>query len=186
LKLLEYISKQLHLEEKSIIELNNTISTINFSKKGIILEPDSLSKNVFFIEKGIARIFYRTEEKEVTLYFCNENQFSIPVDSIFYNKECKFGIQSVTDTTINKFNYKIWEKLSSNNLDLLQLNQKIMIENIKRFTDYIYAINFKTPKERFEHLMTSNPSVFNTIPLGYIASYLGITQETLSRLRNSK
>lgn len=182
----QFLSEKINLSQSEIELLMNNCSTHNFQKKEIILEPFSLSKKIYFVEEGIIRVFYETDARDITLAFCEENEISLPVESVFYDKECKFGIQSVTETKIIKLNYAVWEQLCEQNPRLLQLDKKFLIENIRKFTEHIYSTHFKTPKERFDDLMQSKPAIFNKVPLNTIASYLGMTQETLSRLRAGK
>lgn len=180
---IDYICTTSGCPKENLWELEKDMKTQSFAKKEIVLELNSLSKKIYFVEEGIIRVLYHSDDKDVTLYFGMENEVSVPIESIFYNRPCKFGIQAVTNVKIVMVDYTVWEKMMIDNPKLQAFQQSILIKNLQRFTDYIYNTNFKTPKERFDDLMQTNPSLFNKVPLGYIASYLGIMQETLSRLR---
>ncbi|MBB4805252.1 CRP-like cAMP-binding protein [Chryseobacterium defluvii] len=182
----QYFSSQVRLSDKETELLSHSVRRKKFQKKDLILPVENNSKNIYFIEEGIARVFYAQKDKDITLYFLSENNIGLPVDSIFYNQICKFGIESLTETTVAVIPYSSWEKLAEHNAGLQKFSQKLMVNYIKNATDRIYNLKFQTPKERFETLLSEFPSIFLKAPLGHIASYLGITQETLSRLRAGK
>ncbi|MBS1757299.1 MAG: Crp/Fnr family transcriptional regulator [Bacteroidetes bacterium] len=184
--IIQYFQNQKLLTESNLQELSKTIHRKIYSKKEIILPIDNNSKQIYFIEKGIARVFYAKKEKDVTLYFLIENKFGLPIDSIFFNQICKFGIEALTETSVVKIAYEHWENIVRQNPALQNFSQQLMILYIKNATDRIYNIKFQTPKERYDTLLSEFPGIFLQVPLGHIASYLGITQETLSRLRAKK
>lgn len=186
MNIIQYFKSQIHLSDKEIQFLLNSVKRKKIRKKDLILPVENTSKNVFFIEEGVARVFYAKKDKDITLYFLDENNIGLPVDSIFYNQICKFGIEALAETTVAIIPYDHWEQLAEHNIELQKFSQKLMIDYVKNSTDRIYNLKFQTPKERFESLLEDFPSIFLKVPLGHIASYLGITQETLSRLRAQK
>ncbi|MBS1747264.1 MAG: Crp/Fnr family transcriptional regulator [Bacteroidetes bacterium] len=184
--IIQYFKFQ-HLLTDDITErLSKFIHRKTYTKKELILPTDNNSKNIFFIEQGTARVFYAKKDKDVTLYFLQENKIGLPVDSIFYNQVCKFGIEALTETRVATIAYEHWATVAKENIGLLQFSQQLMVEYIKNATDRIYHLKFQTPKERYDTMVSEFPSIFLQAPLGSIASYLGITQETLSRLRAKK
>ncbi len=145
-----------------------------------------MSQQIHFLEQGVARIFYAKKDKDITLHFLQENGIGLPVDSIFYNQVCKFGIEALSETTIVTIAFDRWDNFANIDVALQKFAQKLMIDYIKNATDRIYNLKFQTPKERYDTLLKEFPYIFLKVPLGHIASYLGITQETLSRLRARK
>lgn len=184
--IIQYFQQQRLLTESDTQNFSKIIRRKTFSKKETILPIDNTSKQIYFIEQGIARVFYAKKDKDVTLYFLQENKIGLPVDSIFFNQVCKFGIEALTESTVATIAYEHWENIVRHNSIIQQFSQRLMIEYIKNATDRIYNIKFQTPKERYDTLLAEFPSIFLQVPLGHIASYLGITQETLSRLRAKK
>ena len=181
--ILDFLRNELQLSEDIIRTVSPHIKHTEFKKKEVILDPDHKTNNIHFIESGIVRSFYRTEAKEITLAFVEENEICITINSIFFDKPSRFGIQAITPTKMATLDYTIWEQIIAAKPELLAINQHFFVKNIKNYIDYIELINCKSPSERYQILIDSNPAIFNKVPLGYIASYLGITQETLSRLR---
>lgn len=183
MQILSFLETELHLPPLLIQRVAPHVKHYDFKKKDIILDAEQRTNNIHFIEEGIVRSFYRTEDKEVTLAFVEENEICITVNSVFFDKPSRFGIQAITPTKMAVLDYTIWEEIIGQRPELLAINQQFFVNNIRNYIEYIELIHCKTPAERYHHLLASNPQIFNKVPLGYIASYLGITQETLSRLR---
>lgn len=183
MKIQDFLKDVLHLDSATIAQVVPHIKVMTYQKKEVILDPDKMTNNIHFIEKGIVRSFYRSENKEVTLAFVEENEVCLTINSIFFDKPSRFGIQAITPTKINVLDYSIWNELVRSKPELFAINQHFFVNTLKNYIDYIELINCKTPAERYQSLLSSNPTLLQKVPLGHIASYLGITQETLSRLR---
>lgn len=184
--IIPYLKTQ-HLCTAEVVEqISKFVHRKTFAKKELILPAENTSKNIFFIEQGLARVFYAKNNKDVTLYFLQENKIGLPIDSIFYNQVCKFGIEALTETSVAIIAYEHWANLSKDNPALQQFSQQLMVDYIKNATDRIYNLKFRSPRERYDTMLSEFRALFLHIPLGHIASYLGITQETLSRLRAEK
>lgn len=186
MEFIDYLRQQISLSSTASDGLIKYIRKKIYAKKDLILPVDSLSKQIFFIEQGIARVFYARKDKDVTLHFLPENGIGLPVDSIFYSQVCKFGIEALSPSTVVTIAYDKWEIFANKDIDLQKFAQRLMIGYIKNATDRIYNLKFQTPQERYENLLNEFPSIFLEASSGHIASYLGITQETLSRLRAKK
>jgi signal-transduction protein with cAMP-binding, CBS, and nucleotidyltransferase domain len=141
--IIQYFQKQQLLTESNIDELSKIIQRKNFSKKELILPNDNTSKKFYFIEKGIARVFYAKKDKDVTLYFLQEDKIGLPVDSIFYNQVCRFGIEAVTETTVATMLYEDWKNIAKRNEGLQAFSQRLMIEYIKNANDRIFNLKFQ-------------------------------------------
>ena len=182
---IEYLQSHSLSSGRSLNELKTLVRSKTYVKKESVLPVENRSGNLYFIEKGFARVFYFRESKDVTLYFLGENKIGLPVDSIFYNEVCKFGIEALTETKVNVLAYRDWELIMQSEPGLQQLAFRLMVEYIKKANDRIYNIKFQTPRERYQGLLAEFPAIGQHAPLGHIASYLGITLETLSRLRSA-
>jgi CRP-like cAMP-binding protein len=182
----EYIRQEIFLSQTASEGLTKSISRKVYAKKELILPVESTSKQIYFIEQGTARIFYAKKAKDITLHFLQENGIGLPVDSIFYNQVCKFGIEALCTTTVVTLPYDQWDHIANGDTALQKFTQKLMIGYVKNATDRIFNLKFQTPQERYDNLFNEFPAIFLKASLGHIASYLGITQETLSRLRAKK
>lgn len=184
--IIQYFKTQQQLKDDIAEGLSKFVRRKTYAKKDLILPVENNSKNIYFIEQGTARVFYAKKDKDVTLYFLEENKIGLPIDSIFYNQVCKFGIEALTETLVATIAYEHWANFAKSNFALQQFSQQLMVNYIKSATDRIYNLKFQTPQERYDILLNEFPAIFLEASLGHIASYLGITQETLSRLRAKK
>jgi len=183
---LQNIFHSLGLEEKTLAEIYKNIRTETFKDKDIIAPVNNRSKDACFIESGILRVFYSTTDKDVTFHFLSENEFTLSPYSIYQDTISRFGLESIGTSIVSVIDFQILNCILENNKAFGLLKEQLFAKYIVEANERLFYAKFTTPKERYEHLMKTNPKLFNRVPLGYIASYLGITQETLSRLRAKK
>ena len=163
-----------------------------FFKPKVILEGDYFLKEgqyvklMGFVEKGILREFLYVNDKEVTKWFSTRGYFAVDLSGFLFEEKSKVNYKAMTDVellTISKENYnKIstrvarWDKLEK----MFLAKCFIVLEN--RVVSHL-ALN---AEERYNQLFAFNPSLFNEVPLNQIASMLGMTAETLSRIRKKQ
>ena len=164
----------------------------DFFKPKVILEGDYFLKEgqyvklMGFVEKGILREFLYVNDKEVTKWFSTRGYFAVDLSGFLFEEKSKVNYKAMTDVellTISKENYnKIstrvarWDKLEK----MFLAKCFIVLEN--RVVSHL-ALN---AEERYNQLFAFNPSLFNEVPLNQIASMLGMTAETLSRIRKKQ
>lgn len=180
---LQNIFQSLGIDEKAITDIYKNIRRETFRDKDIIAPVNNRSKDACFIESGIVRVFYSTPKKDVTFHFLCENEFTLSPYSLYQNTVSRFGIESIGPSTLLAIDFGILSSILENHKGFSLLKEQLFAKYIVEANERLFYAKFTTPKERYEHLMKTNPELFNRVPLGYIASYLGITQETLSRLR---
>ena len=156
-------------------------------KKGdFFLKTGSMCNKLGFIKSGYLRIFAMTEDKEVTQWISTQGYFVTDLASLLFGKPARWTIQSLTDSvlyTINNEDYKQIGKLVPKWHEL----EKLFIG--KCFTileDRIFSHLSMTAEERYEYFFANNRDLFNQVPLQYIASMLGMTPETFSRIRKKQ
>ncbi len=180
-----YLKQFGHLNEESSSLLSNLMVQQQFKANEYFLSAGEYSNKIGFIEEGVFRIvFYNKEGDEITRYFLSENQFV--VDLYAFNNHVVSGeyIQAVTPSrltildrdTLQTLSRKIpqWDKL------LNTLTQNALMEKLYNRSDLVN----KDAKTKYLDFIKKNPKLIHRIPLGYLASYLGIKQQSLSRIRN--
>ena len=154
------------------------------SKNDYLLNEGKVCRHLYFLEKGALRGFYNLDGKEVTHWFGFEKDFVTSFHSFTTGEPAVENIQLLEGSIL-------WA-ISKDTLTGL-LNKHHEIERLVRIAYEKYYIRleerfvnaqFKTATERYENLLHQTPHVLERIPLGYIASYLGISPETLSRIRS--
>jgi CRP-like cAMP-binding protein len=178
----KYLPNKLDLEEKVNLVFRKEVHP----KGKILLLPGRLSNKMIFIEKGLIRAYYVKDGKEITHLFFEENDFSAPIESIFYNKPSRYGWEVLNDTTIRVLNYIDFEQLLIDIEGMERFVRMIFINTLKLTSDRLYSLQFQTAEDRYKFMMQEHPNIILRAPLGHIASYLGITQQTLSVIRGKK
>lgn len=140
--------------------------------------------HLFLIKKGIARAFYYKDGQDITAHFAPEGTMITAIDSFIQRKRSRYNIELLESAEIVSISHKDLHDLLAREPEhekLVRLYlQDIYVELQQRLEDIL----FHTAKERYEKLIEKNPNLLQRVNLGYIASYLGVTQETLSRIRN--
>ena len=144
-------------------------------------------RQMFYIEKGLVRIFYNSNSgKEITTWFSKENTFITSIDSFYQHKATQYNCELLEDSVIYSISYSDLETLIKNRHDVAILAFRISIEITQKMSEFMTSVKFQTAEERNKSMIQKYPSIFQRAALGHIASYLGITQETLSRVRAAK
>lgn len=152
--------------------------------KGTILaEPGNRSQKVHFIEKGMLRTFYNKDGKDITHFFFDENAFTMSLESVYFNKIDPYGREVLEDTTLRTMHFTEFNALINNIGALKDFFFIVAVETIKLFSDKLFSLQFQTAEQRYKSMVDNYPNILLRVPLGHIASYLGITQQTLSVIR---
>jgi len=186
MELLDYFKLHAKLSTSTEWKLEKMFQTIEVPKGMREIEPDTFSKKIYFIEKGLARSFYFKETKDITHFFFGENDFYTSIDSVFYQKINPYGLEFLEKSTARVANYAELEELINETPELQLFARQFLIQYLKRFSERLDAIQFQTAQERYQTMMENHPDILLRASLGHVASYLGITQQTLSVIRAQK
>ncbi|MFT3748481.1 MAG: Crp/Fnr family transcriptional regulator [Agriterribacter sp.] len=183
-QLLTHLHGFYKLSEEAQEALQNCFEETALSKGSLLIKEGSICRHLYFLQKGALRGFYNLEGKEITHWFGFENDFVTSFHSFITGEPAVENLQLLEGS--------ILYGISKENLTGLY-NQYHEIERLVRIVYEKYYIRleeryvnaqFKTATERYEALLANTPHVIERVPLGYISSYLGISQETLSRIRS--
>lgn len=155
----------------------------SYAKKVKLLEYGHVADSLFYIKKGLARAFYNREGTEVTYYFAIDNQFIGAVPSLFDKQPSHKAIQLIEDSEVIQFAYSDFERCCSQHQDLEIAARKISSLIILREQERNENLRFFSARERFELLEKQYPGISNRCPLKYLASYIGTSPVSLSRIR---
>jgi CRP-like cAMP-binding protein len=169
--------------ENAIIEISNEIK---IKKNTIIQDIGQTCKTIYFIKTGVARIYYFKEDIEITESFAFENNILARVESLFRNKPSKKGIQLLEDSELIAINANLLFILYDKFPEIERLFRLIFESAYVDTVNRIENIQFHTAEERYKMLLNESSNVIKRVPLKHIASYLGITPVSLSRIRAIK
>ncbi|MBK9928908.1 MAG: Crp/Fnr family transcriptional regulator [Saprospiraceae bacterium] len=171
------------LKTETIDDLKRIIKNETFPKNAMLLEIGNRAKSIFFLKTGFARAFYYHDGKDVTDYFAIEGQFFGAVPSLINGQPSLKGIQLIEDSDIFYFSALDFETLCAKHHDLEHVGRMMAIYGLQIDQEIIESLRFYSMKERYELLERKFPGIMNRCPLHYIASYLGTSQVSISRIR---
>lgn len=180
---LEKILNISSLSEESQEAFLNIVEHFSFKKNEIILENGQISNYIFYIEKGLVRIFYHKHDKEVTEWIALEGEFFMSIAS-FYQRIPSNLIQQATEKSeIIGIPHDAFMELCTKYHDIETLHRKMITTSLLLSQERVDSIQFETAHQRYDALVSKRPDIIQRVSLTYIASFLGITLETLSRIR---
>ncbi len=163
--------------------LKNLTKTKAYPKGHILLEPEGSSHRVYYVQEGLLRTFYLRDDKDITHHFVAENAFIMPFECIFFDKPSTYGYELLENSVVTTFRYDDLEKISQSIPEVKDVEKHLLYNTIRIFSDTLHSIKFQSARERYDHMIREYPNILLRAPLGHIASYLGITQQTLSVIR---
>lgn len=176
--------KKFNTLSKEAEEAIADISTIVTISKNKNLQPiGHTCKTIYFINKGLARIYYFKDGIDITESFSFENNIIARVESLFTGKPSRKAIEVLEDAEIVAINANQLFKLYDSFPAIERLFRKIFEGAYVETVNRIEGMQFHTAEERYKALISEAPNVLMRVPLKYVASYLGITQVSLSRIR---
>lgn len=181
---LDQILDAIHPLPKTAKEkLKTCINEVRFPKGHILLKTDKIEKNLFFIKKGIARGYSYIEENEVTFWFGKEGDAIISMRSYVDNQKGYEHIELLEASNLYKIDGDDLQKLYKEDIHLANWGRKFSEKEIIKTEERLISLQFLSATERYQEILTKNPTLINRVPLRHVASYLGITQVSLSRIR---
>ncbi len=169
--------------EETIEKLSSILILKKFEKGQLLHEEGEICQTIFLVKTGILRSFYFVKDKDITAHFALDNGVVGAIDSIVTGKASRYNIESLEPSEVYILDYLKMESYLDENPSLERLARKftqlIYLDLVERFE----GMMFLSAKEKYDHLITRYPTITSKVNLGHIASYLGITQETLSRTR---
>jgi CRP-like cAMP-binding protein len=174
----------LSIESKNDLKNYSTIRT--FDKNVQIVKEGQYSDKLFFLISGSARAYYIKDGKEITDWFAFEHDFLCAINSYFMEIPSPHYIETIEPVCLLEFSRESMNTLCNKYHDVERLGRYAVTRTMLQLQQRIVSIQFETAQQKYENLIAIRPDITQRIPLGFIASYLGITLETLSRIRNPK
>jgi CRP-like cAMP-binding protein len=184
--LFQYFSKYNLLSKEAENKIAEISNIVNIRKNKDLQPIGHTCKTIYFVEKGVARIYYFKNEIDITESLFFENSIIARVESLFTGKPSRKAIQILEDAEIIAINASQLFKLYDAFPEIERLFRKIFEAAYVDTVNRIEGIQFHTAEERYKALISEAPNVLQRVPLKYVASFLGITQVSLSRIRGMK
>lgn len=165
-----------------------SLKTDNLSvpPKTVLLEEGQIADKLYLIRKGCLRLFFYNEGKDITFQFFFEGDFVASFDSLHKRTPSLFYLESIEPTELTVIKRDDFYTLINNDSSLRRLYEEKLIDRFHAYQQLFLSRIKNTPQQRYEELLKEYPDIVKRIPQHYIASYLGITPVSLSRIRNRR
>jgi CRP-like cAMP-binding protein len=157
----------------------------NVSKDHFLVREKEVADYIFFIRKGVARIYYYKGDKEITEWIAMDEQFFLSIISFFERTPSKLIIQTLEPAEVMGIHYNDLTRLAAQYHEVETLFRKMITGSLILSQYRMESIQFESAQQRYEKLLQNSPRIIQRVPLSYIASFLGVTLETLSRIRSA-
>lgn len=165
--------------------LESVLVPMKFAKGEKILNEGDVCTNIYWIVKGLVRQFYYKNNKELTEYMAVENTIMMSIESLFREKPSMQMMQALEPTWIYALPKAELEAVAMRSVNIQILYRKILEESLIISQQRADMLRFESAQDRYQKLVKSSPQLVLRAPLVYIASYLQMTPETLSRVRTA-
>ena len=165
--------------------LESILVPMKFAKGEMILKEGEICKNIYYIEHGLVRQFYFKNDKELTEHLGVDHSIFMCIESLFKEEPTRLQVQAIEPTIIFALPKARLEEVALHNVNIQILYRKILEESLIISQIHADLLRFESAQNRYKRLCNMSPQVVLRAPLVYIASYLQMTPETLSRVRSS-
>jgi CRP/FNR family transcriptional regulator, anaerobic regulatory protein len=170
---------------KQLFEEPASTELQTYSKGAFIIKEGQVEQSLYFIVSGAVRVFHVTEFEEQTIRFGYQGSLITSLSSFITGRPSEFYIQALRKTSLRAIArtklYEVIHGSSENQRQYIRILESLIIQQMEREIDLLT----ESPTKRLERVLVRSPNLFQEVPLKYIASYLRMTPETLSRVRNS-
>lgn len=184
LELIEALGQYIKVDDAIRNFLLTETETKTYPKNNLLVKCGQFNKTVFFMEKGLARNFYLENGNAITANFYMEGKTFGSIDTIFTRQPTRYCIETLEESVITSCNYEKLENFCATSLPAANFSRFLIGNMMTQTLNRLTSLQHMTAREKYEQLLQNNPGIILRAPLGMIASYLGISQETLSRIRN--
>jgi CRP-like cAMP-binding protein len=163
--------------------LESILIPMKFRKGETILKSGDVCRNIYYIDKGLIRQYYYKYDKEVTEHLGEDHTIFMCIESLFKEEPSKIEVEALEATVLFALPKVDLERVALHNVNIQLLYRKILEESLIISQVHADLVRFETAQNRYKRMCKLMPQVVLRAPLVYIASYLQMTPETLSRVR---
>lgn len=179
----KYIQTYFGVTNDDLTKISAFFKSVTFKKGDYFLKTGNQSNRLGFVQTGIIREFVHIDDKEVTKWISTKGYFVVDLSSFIFHKPARWNIQVLTDCELYIIDNKNYQQIGQVISRWAELEKLFIVKCFTVLEDRIISHLSLTAEERYNQLFNFNKELFNQVPLQYLASMLGMTPETLSRLR---
>lgn len=179
-----FLNRISRLSSEAAADFNAVITRKSYRKNTELLKIGNRATGMFFINTGLARVYYEKNGMEVSDYFAIDGQFIGAVPSLFTGEPSRKAIHLLEDADVFYFSSADFEACCEKHHELERAARRMAYYALAEEQQRIESLRFNSIAERYRELETKYPGITNRCPLKYIATYLGTTQVSISRIRS--
>lgn len=172
------------LPDASAARLKEKMLPVGYPKGHILLKAGKIEGTVYFLKRGIVRAYVAQEDHEITFWFGTEGEAVISMKSYVDHKPGYENIELLEDCELYTIKTADLQKLYEEDIHIANWGRKFAEQELIKTEERLISRQFRTASERYRELLQHNAHLLQRVQLGHIASYLGITQVSLSRIRS--
>lgn len=163
--------------------MESHVEEVEYAKGKLLLQANKLEENIYFIKKGIARAYSVKRDRDVTFWFGKEGDALLSMRSYIEQKPGYENIELIEDCQLYRIKSSHLQQLYQQDIRIANWGRKFAEHEIMKAERKLISLQIGTATERYNELLQDTPELIQRIPLNYIASYLGISAVSLSRIR---
>lgn len=183
---LNFAASLAELESEAKKDLASRLCTKKFCEGELVLEAGTLCNRIYFVEFGLVKTFFYNDSREFIMRFFSEGNMFTVLDSFLTHKPSSYGILTLEPTTITYLNHSDLEELCSRYHSMETFYRKLLSTAVVNMMDRVSSILEEKAQVAYHKFLKEQGELFQRISLADVASYLGITQVSLSRIRSLK
>ncbi len=179
----KYVQRYFSLTEEEMSQITELFRPLTLKKGDYFLPPDRYARRLGFVQSGLLREFIRLDGKEVTKWIAQPGYFTVDLGSFLFDQPARWQIQALTDCHLFVIHQDDYRRIDQAVPRWAQLEKLFIARCFTVLEDRVFTFLAMSAQERYDHFFHLYPHLLNQVPLQYLASMLGMTPETLSRIR---
>jgi CRP-like cAMP-binding protein len=174
------------LPPETCAEICKYIKEVQFEKGHILLKADKVERHLYFIKKGMVRAFAPQGDDDITFWFGEEGETILSMKSYVENKKSYENIELLENCELYELKVEYLRELYKKDIHIANWGRRLAERELLKIEERIISRELLSAKQRYDELLKNKPSLLQRVQLKFIASYLGITPVSLSRIRKEK
>jgi CRP-like cAMP-binding protein len=166
--------------------VSDLMTPINLTKNEVILEEGQHCNTIYLIENGCLRSYYNNDGVDITLSFSFEDQFTTSFMAYVNREPSNIIISAMENSKVWLLNNRAYPRQQDSTNAFSTFIRRVAIRILAQTEEHYTMMRINTPADRYDYILKNKPELLQRIPLSYLASYLGVSRETLSRIRGNK
>lgn len=171
------------MTHEELDQLESVLVPMKFAKGDVILREGEICRNIYYLDKGLIRQFYHKNGKELTEHLGVDHSIFMCIESLFREEPSRLQVEAIEPSLVFAMPKIRLEQVALHNVNIQLLYRKILEESLIISQVHADLVRFESAQDRYKKMCKLNPQIVLRSPLNYVANYLQMTPETLSRVR---